>query len=391
MKRNNKRGGNERPVQQDKDHLVRRTTDIIDDVLEFTNTTQELLIRFSRSKHCCAEPQPADAAKLSDALRKATQPLLKLRAKPLDPKSAPKVLWDAYGILRDMRLPRLEPGTWRGLPLRVPVDSLLLTVSGTPNLLASSFGAPLGDIELGPGDVSRGLDALIQFLEGLLNDLGDNPNAFEIRRELEALIDELRAYDEVVRAEHLGIDLEEFLRIAREYLERAFEILRQYGAATGAIAAAIRNQIQALIARLMALFGGGEAGGATAGFAIRAGLYALAFYIGHLIGKWIGKQQIDGRTINDWLTDALYYEYFAIADECLDLEAAYYGAAKARRDYEKSGPTLDRSVMLALLSREYSLLLRLRETAVRKRCFDDVSGFDKELERLKERYRRLAL
>jgi hypothetical protein len=46
--------------------------------------------------------------------------------------------------------------------------------------------------------------------------------------------------------------------------------------------------------------------------------------------------------------------------------------------------------MLDLIGKEISALFVLRETGVRKRCFDDVSVFDKVLDRLRERYRRLS-
>jgi hypothetical protein len=285
------------------------------------------------------------------------------------------------------RLPRGKGN--EGLATRVPIGDLLLTASGNSMILATSRlpGLPeIPDVDVSPQDVATAINALKLLLEELIEAAKAHGGAsiYEIERELRALIDSLGEW-----VPNQTVKLRDLIRMLRDILAEALRILRDYGLKGTPFIVAVRQSIANFLTRIQALILG-EAGGATAGYAIRMGLYALAFYVGHLIGKWIGKQEVDGKTINDWLADAIYYEYFAISDDCIDLEAAYYAASRLRRDYERSGTTLDKSVMLDLLGREYAALFKLRETAVRKHCYDDVSGFDKELERLKKRWRDLA-
>jgi hypothetical protein len=363
---------------------------LIDEVLAFNATTIDLLFRMSKSaeERCCKDPFE-DIAILRTALRTLTNTALSVQVEDLGGEGMVS-LWRIFETMSELQLPQIDSTPSYTLPLRVGIDSLLLAKSGNDGILFAALpGLPIPD-SLDPQDFAKIIDKVIELLKAWLQAARDEGSAslYEIEQEIQALIEEWERMRETILASGYRIDVKWAFDLVKDVLVKAIQIFRQYGL-TGPFAVALRSQLTAFLAQIRALIAG-ELGGATVGFAIRMGLYALAFYIGHLIGKWIGKQQVDGKTVNDWLADGIYYEYFAISDDCLDAEAAYYAAAKARRDYENSGPTLDKSVMLALLSKEYAALFTLRETGVRKRCFDDVSVFDKELERLKQRYQKLA-
>jgi len=112
-------------------------------------------------------------------------------------------------------------------------------------------------------------------------------------------------------------------------LEQLAALAAQIGAGAIQLVDAISRFIGALV--------GGEAGFATVGFAIRFGLYALALWIGIKFCQWIGKRKVREKTVNEWLEDAIYLEYFDTSDDCKDVEAEYCRARAARREYENSG------------------------------------------------------
>ncbi|HET7681472.1 MAG TPA: hypothetical protein VFK79_15215 [Xanthobacteraceae bacterium] len=374
--------GRKRPSPPDP--FVKAIEDLLDDVLAFNATTMDLLYRFDQAKSCCAEDRAFDEIEqVRAALREITQAVLDVRTETVTPKNAGPLLWDVSKTLTGVRLPRGKAGD--GMPTRVPIADLLLTASGNPMILATSR-LPIPAFDVSPQDAAAAINALKQLLERMIEVAREEGSSsiFEIERELQAIINSLDGWlpNQTVR-------LADLMRFLREKLLEALRILRDYGFKGTPFIVAIRQSIARFLVQIQGYIIG-QAGSVAAETAIRLGVYALAFYVGHLIGKWIGKKVVGGKTVNEWLEDAIYYEYFAISDDCLDLEAAWYAARKLRRDYEHSGTTLDKSVMLDLLGREYSALFKLRETAVRKHCFDDVSHFDKELERLKKRYRELA-
>jgi hypothetical protein len=365
------------------DPLAQSTVQLMDEVLAFNATTMDLLYRFTLPK-CCKEDVAFDEIEhVREALRGITQVVLNVRSEPVTLATAGPLLRKISDALNEAKLPTGEGAeAW---PTRVPIGDLLLTTSGNPMILATSR-LPIPDFDVSPQDVATALNALKLLLEQMIEAARKEGAAsiYEIEQEIQKLIEEIGDW-----VPNQNVKLADLIAFLRDKLAEALKILRDYGFKGTPFIVAIRQSIAQFLARIQALIAG-EAGGASSSFAVRFGLYVFAFYIGHLIGKWLGKKVVDGKTVNEWLEDAIYYEYFAISDDCLDLEAAYYAAAKSRRDYEHSGPTLDKSVMLDLLGREYTALFRLRETGVRKHCYDNVSGFDKELERLKQRYSNLA-
>jgi hypothetical protein len=377
-------------AKQESNPFALRAHRLIDEVLSFNATTMDLLFRMSKAaENTCQTPFEGISA-LRTAIRALNDIALSLRMEEITETTFAPVLSRMVEGISTICLPDIDGSPVYDLPPRIRLESLLLSTSGNDQIFFNSLPEIPIPNSMDPNDFVKIIDMVLELLKAWLQAARDQGSAslYEIEQEIGALIEEWERMRETILASGYRIDVKWAFDLVRDALAKAIQIFRQYGL-TGPFAVALRAQLTAFMARIQALIAG-ELGGATVGFAIRFGLYALAFYIGHLIGKWIGKQEVDGKTINEWLSDAIYYEYFAISDDCLDAEASYYAAAKARRDYENSGPTLDRSVMLALLSKEYAALFNLRETGVRKRCFDDVSVFDKELERLKERYRRLA-
>jgi hypothetical protein len=302
-------------------------------------------------------------------------------------------MWDLAVSILQAPLPVTESSGPPPAKTRVPLDSLLLLVAGVDLRVKATFPMLAVGETLDPDDFVKIIDALIKFIKELLDEAknqGESGSWFELKQAIDAIIAELEELRRTVMASGYRIDLTWVMDLVRDYIRRAIDAIRMYGGYGPAFLAALRNRMFDFMAYIRFLLAGGEGGGVVVGAALRFGLYALAAYVGHLIGKWIAKQKYDGKPVSEWLGDALYLEYFAVSDDCNDAEAAYYAAAKARRDYERSGPTLDKSVMLDLIGKEISALFVLRETGVRKRCFDDVSVFDKVLDRLRERYRRLS-
>jgi hypothetical protein len=331
--------------------------------------------------YCCPDDFKTEIDQGRSALTAASQALLRLASEPSGSDAQAQVVAEearnvALALVAnfsadDSQMAVLAPRTVR-----------LVEAVGTgglgplPGILANTWeGIPVPD----PEDIQKAIRLLQQLEEAIADELlrlrQIGADAILIQQ-LNDILQKLRELREALAAGTLTIAAA--WSQVMLLLEQLAALAAQIGAGAFQLVDAISRFIGALV--------GGEAGFATVGFAIRFGLYALALWIGIKIGQWIGKRKVREKTVNEWLEDAIYLEYFDTSDDCKDVEAEYCRARAARREYENSGPTVDKSIVLPLISREYYWLSRF----LKLRCFDDMNVYEKELDRIVAKLKRLV-
>ena len=100
----------------------------------------------------------------------------------------------------------------------------------------------------------------------------------------------------------------------------------------------------------------GESAGAAFIWIVLTIIAGAAIGIG--IGYLIGNIKIGDKTIWEHLGDIFYGWFYAPPDDCTILYELYLRAKADRKKYESSGSTLDKSVMISLLTTERDLLQR---------------------------------
>ena len=236
---------------------------------------------------------------------------------------------------------------------------------------------PLG----GPGS-GEAFEKLIEQLIRLLEEAKANGGP---AGEIDEIIEELHAWLAALRSGN-PFSVEGVIK----YL---LDVLRDFSRILGRLGSAGKRILGELLELLADYLEGGanflvaDAGEAVAGTLLGALAAMIAALVaGIAVGMWLRTVSVGDRTIDEWLTDALYLEYFAPDDDCDDLWAAYLRARNERRSYQNSAPTLDKDVMRPLLDHEYSLLSRY----LKSNCEDDTGDvLKKELARVGEALRRL--
>lgn len=354
--------------------FIEATTAGIEELLDVYARALGSLIRVPAPDDCCYPQGAADeAAALRFALDEATRQLAALPLEEVrDLETAIEVFRIACAVVHrvDSAVVHVERRWESSAVNRLIEPGVLLASGGYPPILADVVPEP----SIPPDQVAEWLRqlhrVLSDFLNGITNTNGTPERAQAIARARE-LLETLRRYIAAV----LGggaMTLRELFAFLRPFLRQILTVLRPL---VGANEWRALGQAIVRVITPMAEYLGGTAGGLPYLWIVLACLAAAG--LGALIGWLIGQIKIGDQTIHDHLADFFYWLFWSAPASCTATWQAYLQAKQRRRDYEASGTTLDKDVMVPLLTQEIAFL-----SSYVKTCAPGQRPFEQELERL---------
>jgi hypothetical protein len=351
----------------------------VDEVLAVYGRVLGGLERVQASADCCfAEDLRAECDAAVSAARKATLDLAGLPVdEATDLESALRLVRQGLAICNDVTDALLvDERRWEESAVNRFVDpGVRLADSALPLVFADVLLPPgVAPPEIPPDQVAEWLRqlhrVLSDFVNGITNTNGTPERAAALARARE-LLETLRRYIAAV----LGggaMTLRELVAFLRPFLREILSVLRPL---VGANEWKALGQAIIRVITPMAEYLGASAGGVPLLWAILACIAAAG--LGMLVGWLIGNVKIGDQTIHEHLADFFYWLFWAPAAACEKLWEAYLKAKERRRQYQNSGSTLDKSVMIPLLAEETAIL-----SAYVDKCAKGQGPIEAELRRL---------